>query len=184
LPPLAAFAINIQGPAAYAGTGITVNDSLARDLDPTAGQILLTAGLGGLPTISGFSLNIDIGGSNSPGQVTASGTDFTFPLNAGGGSVTAQQWVNLANPLFGLGRVTPGQQGAFNTITFSNTASTAFTSATLYSIMDRLDLPLEPNASTAGDLQSTVAPEPVTMFLGGTGLLVLIYAARRRLFGR
>ena len=27
-------------------------------------------------------------------------------------------------------------------------------------------------------------PEPVTMFLGGTGLLMLTYAARRRLFGR
>jgi len=30
---------------------------------------------------------------------------------------------------------------------------------------------------------STVVPEPVTMFLGGTGLLLLGYAARRRLFG-
>jgi hypothetical protein len=30
----------------------------------------------------------------------------------------------------------------------------------------------------------TVVPEPVTMFLGGTGLLLLAYAARRRLFVR
>ena len=28
------------------------------------------------------------------------------------------------------------------------------------------------------------APEPITMFLGGTGLISLAYAGRRRLFGR
>jgi hypothetical protein len=30
----------------------------------------------------------------------------------------------------------------------------------------------------------TPVPEPITMFLGGTGLLALGYAARKRLFGR
>jgi hypothetical protein len=38
-----------------------------------------------------------------------------------------------------------------------------------------------PNAGTSGDC--TPVPEPITMFLGGTGLLTLGYAARKRLFG-
>jgi hypothetical protein len=33
-------------------------------------------------------------------------------------------------------------------------------------------------------LDATAAPEPMTMVLGGTGLLALAYAGRRRLFGR
>ncbi len=223
LPALADFAINIVGPGAYGGAGLTVFDNGPGDLDPSPGVILIMAGAGGLPTIPGLSLNIDIGQSNSPGgpsfslvdlgwtlssfgsgggtiQVTASATDFAMPesgvlstLNSavggtltggGGGSVTAQQWANLSNLLFGLGPITPGAQGPFITTAFSNLATTGFTSNASYSITDRVILTLGPGASTTGDLQSTVVPEPITMFLGGTGLLVLGYAARRRLFGR
>jgi hypothetical protein len=35
-----------------------------------------------------------------------------------------------------------------------------------------------------GTTAATPAPEPVTMFLGGTGLLALAYAGRKRLFSR
>jgi hypothetical protein len=39
------------------------------------------------------------------------------------------------------------------------------------------------NATTSGSCGGTPVPEPMTMFLGGTGLLTLGYAARKRLFG-
>jgi len=218
------FAINIVGPGAYIGAGITVLDNSLADLNPAVNQIAILAGAGGLPLIPGFTLSLNSALTNTPGgapsslvqmhstlsslfdvggtvQVTASATGFTFPSNGtatslhsavagtlvGDGSVSAQQWVDLTNILFGLGAITPGLQGPFTTAAFSNTASAGFTMLAGpfgYSITDRLNLTLGPNASTSDDLQSTVVPEPITMFLGGTGLLVLGYAARRRLFGR
>jgi hypothetical protein len=134
-------------------------------------------------------------------QLTVSDTGFTFPpsgknstltssisgnitVAGGDNAVTAQQWVDLTNTLFGLGTVTPGLQGPFTAASFSNSKAAYFASTTPYSITDRLNLTLGPSAIIGGDLQSTVVPEPVTMFLGGTGLLMLTYAARRRLFGK
>jgi hypothetical protein len=142
-------------------------------------------------------------------QITASATGYVIPpagtssaliSSVGGtfggppgstGSVTAQQWVDLGNGLFATAGalpplVTPGPQGPFlSPAPFSNTASVAFTSLTPYSITDRVNLSLGGVGSVSGGtLSSTVVPEPVTMFLGGTGLLMLTYAARRRLFGR
>jgi hypothetical protein len=73
------------------------------------------------------------------------------------------------NPLSGVTTVIPGA-GLPPLIDSSASVDSAIT--------DRLDRTLGPNASTAGDV-----PEPVTMFLGGMGLLMLIYAAWRRLFG-
>jgi hypothetical protein len=223
LPALAVFdfAINIQGPGAYAVPGgITIIDNAPEDQNSNTGQMQLTTGSNGLPAIPGFGLSFEIAQSNSPGappfalldvvwglnslggtggtiQVTTSADNYGFPPvggssiltstvsgNAGSGSVTAQQWVDLANGLFVLGAVTPGVQVA-SIGGFSNTASSAgFTPTGFYSITDRLNLTLGPNDVMGGDLTSTVVPEPVTMFLGGTGLLMLTCAARRRLFGR
>jgi hypothetical protein len=133
--------------------------------------------------------------------ITASATDYAFPVsgvssvltsNVGGtltgtGSVKAQQWVDLGNGLFAMGSDTPGQQGGvtgFLGPAFSDTAAYHFASDGSYSITDQVILVLGPQSSTGGNLTSTVVPEPVTMFLGGTGVLMLGYAARRRLFGR
>lgn len=224
LPALALFAVNIQGPGAYAGAGITVNDNAADDLNALAGQITLISGLSAtLPLIPGFLVNVNTAISNSPGgpgssslslnwvlssglggggaiQVTASAQGYTFPPTGQGsvltsdvggslvgtGSVVAQQWVDLGDGLFATvgPLVTPGTQGPFGPGAFSDSASSNFTSGTPYSITDRVNLSLGGLSSTTGGLSSTVVPEPVTMFLGGTGLLMLTYAARRRLFGQ
>ena len=240
LPALALFAVNIQGPGAYTGAGITVFDNATGVLDPTSGdldpapnQIALLAGVSpGLPPITGFNFSSNSALSTSPGdpgpsllsltwlvqansadpntiQITASSTGYTLPptgtasslisavsftfAGATSGFITAQQWVDLSNGHFAtagplpVGLVTPGAQGPYpiSPSAFSNTASVGFTSATPYSITDRVNLSLGGvGATSGGTLSSTVAPEPVTMFLGGTGLLMLTYAARRRLFGR
>jgi hypothetical protein len=221
LPALASFQINIFNAADsdYDGTGFTVTDNLAGDLNSALGVIKVELGLGGLPAMDGFSGGIDTSQSNSPGappssflslrwdwdatgdtggtvQVTVTADGYTFPITPqsvltsdvggtllGSGSVNVQQWVDQ-----GGGNIfTPGPQptvGSFGPGAFSNTASVIFASAIPYSITDRLNLTLGAGSSTSGGLQSTVVPEPVTMFLGGSGLLMLTYAARRRLFGR
>jgi hypothetical protein len=228
LPALAAFAVNIFGPAPYGGLGLTVTDRVGivgdpHDQNPAAGGISIsTFGLGAIPAIPGFSFTADAALTNTPGGplaseldlqwaltatasgggtvlITTSATGYTFPggasklvsvvdgiLEPAGGtsSITAQQWVNLANTIFGMGVVTFGPQGPFSTAAFGSTESTPFTSVAAYSITDRVILTLDAGSTTAGDLNSTVVPEPITMFLGGTGLLVFAYVGRRRLFGR
>lgn len=157
----------------------------------------------GGPSFSLLDLNWTLGSVGTLGgtiTVTASADGFTFPASGvgssltsavagtltpgAGNSVTAQQWVDLSNLLFGLGAVTAGPQGPFGPLAFGSTATTAFSSLTPYSITDRLILTLGAGALTTGNLQSTVVPEPATVFLGGLGLIVLGYAARRRLLGR
>lgn len=157
----------------------------------------------GGPLSSFLSLNwslVSSGALTGPVTVTASATGYTFPPDGtnslltsdlggtltGTASVTAQQWVDLGDGLFAMVGPTPGAQGPFSTPpTFSDTKSVHFTSSTSYSITDQVILTLgAAGSSSGGDLKSTVVPEPVTMFLGGTGVLMLGYAARRRLFGR
>lgn len=132
--------------------------------------------------------------------VAASAQDYTFPATGKAGFLTsraevdatstgsavAQQWVDLGNGLFATtGPLhSPGAQGPL-TAGSVNTASTSFTSLTPYSITDQVILTLGSGAIlTSGTLTSTVVPEPITMFLGGTGLLMLGYAGRKRLLGR
>jgi PEP-CTERM motif-containing protein len=157
----------------------------------------------GGPPSSFLSLNWFLSSSlvapTGPVTVTASATGYTFPLSGvssvlrsdvggilgGTASVTAQQWVDLGDGLFAVVGPTPGAQGPFSTPpTFSDTKYIGFISATFYSITDKVILTLGPSSLTSGTLTSTVVPEPITMFLGGTGVLMLGYAARRRLFGR
>lgn len=168
----------------------------------------------GGPLSSQLSLNVQVESSSASEtaiQVTAAATGYLFPPSGantgltsalggslagpGSGSVTGLQWVDLGDGHFAttgpIGPIfTPGLQSEnLSPVAFSNTASVGFTStatlATPYSITDQLNLSFGGVGATAGvTLSSTVAPEPVTMFLGGTGLLMLTYAARRRLFGR
>lgn len=165
-------------------------------------NVAITDTPGGPPS-SFLSLNWFLSSSGvaptGPVTVTASATGYTYPpggvgsiltsdvggILGGTASVTAQQWVDLGNGLFAMVGPTPGAQGPFSTPpTFSDTRSIAFIPSTFYSITDQVILTLGASSLTSGTLTSTVVPEPVTMFLGGTGVLMLGYAARRRLFGR
>lgn len=110
-----------------------------------------------LPALPAFAINIQ-------GTGTYPGAWNTITDNLAGD----------LNPLSGVTTVIPG--AGLPPLTGSNASVDS-------AITDRLNRTLGPNASTAGDVQSTVAPEPVTMFLGGTGLLI-IYVIWRCLFGR
>lgn len=158
----------------------------------------------GGPLSSFLSLNWSLLSTGSavlpidPVTVTASATGYTFPPSGvgsvltsnvvgtfpfGTGSATPRQWVDLGDNLFAPIGPPLVEHGSF-TATFGDTKSTRFVASTSYSINDQVVLTLGPSSLSTGTLTSTVVPEPITMFLGGTGVLMLGYAARRRLFGR
>lgn len=126
--------------------------------------------------------------------VTASATGFTFPPGGspatltsdiggtitGTGSVSAKQWANLENLLFGKGPITPGLQGPFTTSSFGDSESKTFVVTGDYSITDELDLTVARNSSTTGDLNSNVTtPEPGILILLGIGLSAVGVFSRR-----
>jgi hypothetical protein len=156
-------------------------------LGPLGWSLLATAAAG----LHTATITTSSQGFTSPASGTASVLTSTFAGTLTGGgtgsrSAIAQQWVDLGDVLFGMGALTPGPQGPFTTTAFADSASTGFVAVTPYSITDRVTLSTARNITAGGTLTSAVAavPEPITMFLGGTGLLMLGYAARRRLFGR
>jgi hypothetical protein len=133
------------------------------------------------------------GGSLS---ILAGATDFTFPPPSGlavfkssissthaGAALSAQQWADLGNTLFGTGPITPGLHGPFSgTGSFSDNVNLLYTGFTPYSITQKIDLTVDPGGTVSGDFQAMIVPEPGTLFLFGVGLLLLggFFIRRRR----
>ena len=135
-----------------------------------------------------------IGTGGGPLTILVSQTDFnvgpvgpnaTLESVCGGdvfnGSVTCQEWANLANVLFGLGPVTPGAQGPFAGPFSSDLFSAPYTGTVPYALTDRLIFNLGANATSTGDLRSTThIPEPGTLLLVGAALAGAGLARRRK----
>jgi hypothetical protein len=176
--------------------------SLFFDVIPGVGTLILAsaASFDG-PPLSFLDLSWNLLTTTGEGEVTirASADGFEFPPDgvdsrltstvtstrvgsSGSGSVLAQQWVDLGGLLFATTGPTPGPQSGSNS--FTDIKSIAFSSLAPYSITEEAIVSIAQNSHLTGTMDSTVVPEPVTMFLGGTGLLMLGYAGRKRLFGR
>jgi hypothetical protein len=79
-------AINVQGPGGY-------NQTISTTITPGNTSLVFMAGSGGIPTIPGFSLQINVAVSNSPGTSTIALLDLSYTaasLGASGGVITIQ----------------------------------------------------------------------------------------------
>jgi hypothetical protein len=140
-----------------------------------------------------------LGTAGGPLTILVSQTGFTFPASPlatlesvisgdvgpnAGSSITGQEWAALNNTLFALGPITPGAQGPFGGPgPFNSDLSIAYASTQPYSITDRLIFSLTANATSTGDMRSTVrqtAPEPATLALVGGALVGLAFLRRRK----
>jgi hypothetical protein len=129
----------------------------------------------------------DFAGGNSITGVP-SGYSLTCGTAAGGGSCTEDGFAS--NPMAAEYSTNNGGPGHPSTATFTFANSlpltldkTTFAVHVTYSgsCSGWVDGAL--SGSAGSDTGCTPVPEPITMFLGGTGLLTLGYAARKRLFG-
>jgi hypothetical protein len=202
-------ATNIVGPGAYAGAGVTCQDQGACDQNPTPGVLQFQPGLGGTPSLPGYSFSLQVSqtgqnlldtswnesalsGAGGTLQITTSATGFTARGlgvldSALGGtcfgncSVTGQQWANNNDYLFGLGPITAGAQGPFATTAFSDEKLTPFDADGSFSMTDRLLITLGAGGLSTGDFQShTRVPMPSTLLLLGGGMLSLGFMVYRR----
>jgi hypothetical protein len=139
------------------------------------------------------------------GQIVAGGVQISLNADSGGVPGAAiESWTITSLPAFGtccaIETVTPvgtvplvsGQQywivaaPILNSFDAWNLNSTGATGTVAFHGSGWFAVPGEPDPAydVLGNPVSAVVPEPMTMVLGGTGLLALAYAGRRRLFGR
>ena len=127
----------------------------------TGGTVVLKASVVGFtsPTFSAGKLTSTIDGN------------FSF----GSGSVTAQQWENNTNTLFGEGANTCGPQGPLTSTSYSSTCVTLISPLSHpFALTEKLTITLDSNPTlTSGDFSSTITPEPASMLLMGIGLVGL-----------
>lgn len=85
-------------------------DNTGCDLNPTSNQMTIISGVGGVPNVPGYSLQVTTTFSNNPGTADNNILDVTWTLNAlggtlGGGPLT----IEVSQTGFSVGPVGPGQ---------------------------------------------------------------------------
>lgn len=86
-------------------------DNTGCDLNPTLNQATIISGVGGVPVIPGYSLQVTTTFSNNPGTANANILDVTWSLTANGGTLGGGPLViEVSQTGFSVGPVGPGQQ--------------------------------------------------------------------------
>jgi PEP-CTERM motif len=160
---------------------VTVTAQTSGSTAPVSGDYLTALAIKIAPSISSFSLV-----SGPSGSVLVDGGVNASGCNTGGGGFVCDGFTPILMP-DGLVTLIMNETIATGTLLTGNLA--AQIKAEYCDVgTGRGTTGLGCPSGQNGEIQTinitlTPVPEPITMFLGGTGLLLLGYAARKRLFG-
>jgi PEP-CTERM motif len=181
----------LPGAVAYAGVlGGVVFDLTTALADPVVGsadtavlsltQLAVTASSAARLTVSVTDTNRTL----APSVPTAYFTSAIGGVLTGGGSLSAQTYVDLANTAFGVAG--PGLGfGSYGNGAFSDESSTSFAYSGPFAMTQVAVLNLSSGALASFDLHSVASvPEPASVALVGCGLLATVAVFRRRRVSR
>lgn len=186
---------------------ITIGDGLVGDVNAATGAVTFVGpvGLWNINVTAGLSkpilgspespllhlTSMNMTSSGLPGSITIelTDTDFTVQDQArvlagiGGmaeGNVTFRTFFDETNTAFGQGTELTSQ--SFSSGPFSGSAGTSLTALGLYSLTMLVTISHDGQPWQASSFDATIhVPEPSTIALLGAGLLVIGFAARRKI---